>query len=156
MLVIPQEEDLAGKYVKQGETIGYIFPTTRVTVRAVVPQEQVSMVRRRTQRVEARLARNLAKVYPIILIREVPAASEHLPSKTLSVEGGGNTVVDPRETTGTKTFSRTFQYDLELPLYWSSVSVGERVYLRFDHGWEPIAQRWWRSLRQLFLSRLDV
>lgn len=156
MLVIPQQEDLPGRYMKQGETIGYIFPPSRVTVRAVVPQEQVSLVRQRTHRVDARLARDLARVYRVSLVREVPAASEHLPSKTLSVEGGGSTVVDPRESTGTKTFSRTFQFDLELPLDWSAVGVGDRVYLRFDHGLEPLALRWWRSVRQIFLSRLDV
>lgn len=155
-LVIPQEEDLPGKYVKQGETLGYIFPTAKVTVRAVVSQDQANLVRQCTRQVQARFARDLTQVFPVTLVREVPAASEYLPSKTLSVDGGGSTVVDPRETTGTKTFSRIFQYDLQLPLDWSAVNVGDRVYLRFDHGWESLAQRGWRSLRQLFLSRLDV
>jgi hypothetical protein len=30
------------------------------------------------------------------------------------------------------------------------------VYVRFDHGHKPLALQWYRSLRQLFLSRLDV
>jgi len=156
ILVIPQPEDLPGTFHRQGETVGYILPESNVVVRAVVPQEQVSLIRRRTRRVAARLARDSAKTYTVSLLREVPAASEHLPSKTLSVEGGGSTVVDPREKSGTKTFARTFQFDLQLPLDWSSVSVGDRVYLRFDHGREPLIQRWWRTVRQLFLSRLDV
>lgn len=155
-LIVPQPEDLPGKYLKQGETIGYIFPDSTVTVRAVVPQEQVSLVRKRTLQVMARFSRDISKIYTVTLVREVPAASERLPSKTLSVEGGGSNVIDPREKSGMKTFTRTFQFDLQLPMDWSSVNVGDRVYIRFDHGWEPLAMRWWRTLRQLFLSKLDV
>jgi len=155
-LIVPQPEDLPGKYLKQGETIGYIFPKATVTVRAVVPQEDVSLVRKRMVQGMARFVRDFSKIHAFSLVREVPAASEHLPSRTLSVEGGGANIVDPREKSGTKTFSRTFQFDVQLPLEWSAVSVGDRVYLRFDHGYEPLVLRWWRTLRQLFLSRLDV
>jgi putative peptide zinc metalloprotease protein len=30
------------------------------------------------------------------------------------------------------------------------------VYVRFDHGWEPLAVQWARELRQLFLARFNV
>jgi len=155
-LVLPQLEDLPGKFIKQGETIGYVFPDATVTVRVVVPQEQVGMIRARVGRVEARLAQNLHDIYPVTIAREVPSGLEHLPSKTLSVDGGGAIVVDPREQSGTKTFNRTFQFDLHLPLPWSAVHVGDRVYVRFDHQPEPLVRRWWRSMRQLFLTKLDV
>ena len=156
VLVVPQPEDMPGKFIKQGETTGYIFPSSNVIVRAVVQQEYAALVRHHTRKVEARFARDFDRIYPVTMVREVPAASEYLPSKTLSVEGGGTTAVDPRNRSGTKTLTRTFQYDLQLPLSWSSVCVGDRVYLRFDHGWEPVMYRWWRAIRQLFMSRLDV
>jgi len=156
ILVLPQQEDLPGKFVKQGETIGYVFPDATVTVRVVAPQEQVGMVRAGGRRAEARLAQNIHEIFPVTLAREVPSGLEHLPSKTLSVDGGGAIVVDPREQSGTKTFNRTFQFDLKLPLPWSAVHVGDRVYVRFDHEPEPLIRRWWRSLRQLFLTKLDV
>lgn len=156
LLIVPQPEDLPGKYLKQGETVGYIFPEATVTVRAVVPQEDVSLVRQRMVRGTARFVRDFSRIHAFSLVREVPAGLEHLPSRTLSVEGGGTNIVDPREKSGTKTFSRTFQFDVQLPLDWSAVSVGDRVYLRFEHGYEPLVRRWWRSLRQLFLARLDV
>jgi hypothetical protein len=28
--------------------------------------------------------------------------------------------------------------------------------VRFDHGWEPLVQRWYRHLRRLFLSKFYV
>jgi putative peptide zinc metalloprotease protein len=51
---------------------------------------------------------------------------------------------------------KTFQVDLELPSALSLLNVGGRVYVRFDHGWEPLAVQWGRELRQLFLTRLNV
>lgn len=155
-LVLPQPEDLPGKFVKQGETVGYVFPEAMVTVRVVVPQEKVGMVRAGVRSAQARLAHDLYAIHPLALVREVPSGLEHLPSKTLSIDGGGSMVVDPRERSGTKTFNRTFQFDLHLPLPWSAVHVGDRVYVRFDHPPEPLIRRWWRTLRQLFLTKLDV
>lgn len=154
--IVPQPEDLPGRFVRKGETIGYVVSSGTVSARVVVPQKDISLVRTRTRCVAARLVQQIERIYPVTLMREVPEALEYLPSKVLSVEGGGQMVVDPRETSGTKTFSRTFQFDIQLPLQWSQVHIGERVYVRFDCGWEPLAFRWYRSLRQLFLSRLDV
>lgn len=154
--VVLQPEDLPGRFVRQGETIGYIIPRSPATARVVVDQESIDLVRHHRTGIDARLARNIERMFPVSAVREVPAALEYLPSKVLSIEGGGKTVVDPRETTGTRTFSRTFQFDIQLPMKWTSLNVGDRVYIRFDHGWEPLVWRWYRSLRQLFLSRLDV
>ena len=156
VFLVPQPEDLPGRFVKKGETVGYIISSELVMARVIVPQDDISLVRHRTRGIEARLARQLDRVFPVTFLREAPEALEHLPSKVLSVEGGGRMMVDPREMSGTKTFSRTFQVDVQLPLKWSLVHVGERVHIRFDHGWEPVVFRWYRSFRQLFLSRLDV
>ncbi len=35
-------------------------------------------------------------------------------------------------------------------------AIGGRVHVRFDHGWEPIGWRLYRSLRQVFLKRFNV
>lgn len=51
---------------------------------------------------------------------------------------------------------KIFQVDLELPAQRGLVNVGGRVYVRFDHGWEPLAAQWYRQGRQLFLARFNV
>jgi putative peptide zinc metalloprotease protein len=43
-----------------------------------------------------------------------------------------------------------------LPKQVSLYHVGGRVYVRFDHGWEPLIWRWYRNVRQLFLRRFSV
>lgn len=151
-----QPEDMPGRFVRQGEIIGYIITRSPVIARVIVSQENINLVRRNTKGIEARLAKDIDHTFPVSILREVPEASEYLPSKVLGAEGGGKAVVDTRETSGTKTFNRTFQFDIRLPMKWQDLNIGERIYVRFDHGWEPLARRWYRSLRQLFLSRLDV
>ena len=63
---------------------------------------------------------------------------------------------DPTEESGTKTFERTFQFDLELREPLEQVYVGGRVFVRFDHGSAPFATQWYRALRQLFLRRFNI
>jgi len=37
-----------------------------------------------------------------------------------------------------------------------SILIGARTYVRFDHGGQPLAKQWYRSLRQLFLRQFNV
>jgi putative peptide zinc metalloprotease protein len=37
-----------------------------------------------------------------------------------------------------------------------AAAFGSRVYVRFEHHWEPIGQQIWRRARQLLLSRLQA
>jgi putative peptide zinc metalloprotease protein len=47
-------------------------------------------------------------------------------------------------------------FELDLGLSDSAGAVGEIVYVRFDHGFEPLAMRAYRGVRRLLLSRLGV
>jgi len=155
-LVIPQPESLPGRFVKKGELLAYVLDLGRVTVRAVVAQEAVDLVRDRRRGIEVRLAERLEEARPATLTREVPGAREALPSPALGSAGGGNVVVDPRDPQGMTALGKVFQVDLDVPSASGLVDVGGRVYVRFDHGWSPLAQQWYLQLRQLFLARFDV
>jgi putative peptide zinc metalloprotease protein len=105
--------------------------------------------------VKIRLPEKIGEAVPVAIKREVPAATDQLPSRTLGQQGGGEIPIDPRDNQGIKAFQTVFMFDVELPeerLY----PIGGRVYVRFDHGWEPVIWRWYRSVRQLFLKRFNV
>ena len=71
--------------------------------------------------------------------------------------GGGLLPVDPRDPLGRKVALRVFHVDLELPAEYAAIAAfGSRVYVRFDHDWEPIGQQVWRRVRQLLLSRFTM
>ncbi len=154
--VVPDIQDLPGRFIEQGQLVAYVLDHPVKTVRVVVSQADADLVRRRTHAVELRLVERLAEVMPAVLQGEVPAATNRLPSKVLGTMGGGHIPVDPRDEEGVRTLDTVFQFDVTLPAHMRAAQVGGRAYVRFDHGTEPLARKWYRALRQLFLSHFHV
>src|SRR6185437_14630970 len=102
------------------------------------------------RRIEARIPDRIGDQFTAQVIREVPAAGEQLPSKALSASGGGRVASDPRDTSGSKTLQRFFQFDLMLDPEPAKIGYGSRVYVRFEHDWEPLGFQLYRRIRQLF------
>jgi len=152
----PMAQDLPGRFVRRGELLGYVLDRSTITARVVVSQSDIDFVRQRTSEVKIRFAERIAETLPAVIKREVPAATDQLPSRTLSQQGGGEIAIDPRDTLGVKAFQKIFLFDIEFPEHAGLYNVGGRVYVRFDHGWEPLIWRWDRSIRQLFLKRFNV
>jgi putative peptide zinc metalloprotease protein len=106
--------------------------------------------------VEVRLAERVSEVIPARVTRTTPGASERLPSTTLGSSGGGAVAIDPQDPQGTKTLEKVFNVDIELANPVDTVYVNDRVYVKFDHGFEPLSVQWYRSLRRLFLRWFNV
>ena len=155
-LVLPRAEDLPGRFVHRGDVLAHVVDLNTLTVRTVVDQTDIDVIRNSTKAVQVRLAERLASPIDAGITRVVPAASEELPSPALGSDGGGPVPMDPKDPKGQKALRKVFQLDLQLPLEHRVVNVGGRVYVRFDHGWEPLMAQWYRQGRQLFLSRFHV
>jgi putative peptide zinc metalloprotease protein len=155
-IVIPMAENLAGKFVRRGELLGYVLNRSAMIARVVVNQADVDFVRQKTLDVKVRFPEKISLKMPARLLREVPAATDQLPSRTLTQEGGGEIAIDPRDMQGIKAFQKVFLFDIVLPPPEGVYNVGGRVYVRFDHGREPLVYRWYRLMRQLFLRRFNV
>jgi len=106
--------------------------------------------------VDVRLIPRDGEVLPANIARVVPAAMDRLPSRALGTAGGGQLPVDPADSEGLRTLEGVFQLDLALPSDAYVGEIGGRVYVRFDHGAEPVALRAYRSLRRVFLGQLGV
>jgi len=156
LFVIPNATDLPDRFLKQGDLLAFVLDVERPTIRVVVPQSRVDLVRQDSERVKARPAEQIGRIVSAVIRREVPEAEEYLPSAILGAVGGGEIAIDPTEQSGTKTFERMFQFDLELEEPLDPVFVGGRVFVRFDHGFEPLAFQWYRAIRQLFLRRFNI
>ena len=154
--ILPGARDLPDRYVNKGRLLAYVLDVKRPTIRVVVPQSRISLVRQQTENVQVRLVERIEQVYPAIIKREVPEADERLPSTALGITGGGSISIDPRDQQGTKTFQKLFQFDLELTEPLQQPFFGGRVYVRFFHGYEPLGFQWYRRLRQMLLRRFNV
>lgn len=154
--IVPGAQDLPGRYLKQGDLVGYVLAIDRPTVRVVVPQSEVDLVRQHTRRVDVRMVERIGPVQAAVVKREVPGGLERLPSTVLGRTGGGRIATDPRDNQGTMAFEKMFQFDIELTRPITPVFVGGRVYVRFDHAPEPLGFQWYRQVRQMFLRRFNV
>jgi putative peptide zinc metalloprotease protein len=157
IFVAPQPADLPGRYFHKGELIGYVLGRDETPlVRVVVPQDSIDAVRATTDRVRVRLAGRPDAVADGRVVRQVPAGDAYLPSRALAVDGGGQIATDPRDAKGPKALERMFQFDVALPGQKQTGVFGERAYVRFEHRSEPLAARWYRDVRRLFLSHFGV
>jgi putative peptide zinc metalloprotease protein len=155
-LVLPGAADLPGRYLQKGDLVGYVVEKKPLTARVAVSQDDIDLVRSRTRAVEVMHAGWGADPLPAAVRREVPGASYQLPSAALGGMGGGPYAVDPRDNQGVRTLERVFQLELALPPEASVPYLGARVFVRFDHGYQPVGLQLYRALRQLFLRQFDV
>ncbi len=154
--ILLDARDLPGRFIKQGELLGYIISEHRPTVRAVVSQDEIGLLRERLTGVQVRLAEQSATTLPAQIERIVPAADLNLPSAALGTAGGGDIPVDPTDPEGIRALSTVFQIDISLPEQVKNPHIGGRVYVRLEHGSMPLVMQWYRSLRQLFIRKFYV
>ena len=155
-LLVPFSDDLKGRFVRQGELIGYIIDDSEPIVRVMVTQSDIGQVRKHTKKVEIRLANNISRSFSAKIIREAPEATNYLPSAALATIGGGKIKTDPNSKEKLKTLEKVFQIDMQFSPLKQQVPIGTRVYVRFDHGSEPLAYQWYRNIRQVFLRQFNV
>jgi putative peptide zinc metalloprotease protein len=148
--------ELTGKWLRQGDVIGFVIKPSRPTIRAVVAQDAIGLLRENETTAEVMLADGLGKSVSARIVREVPAGSRELPSMALGAAGGGEIAVDMNDTAGRTAAQEVFQIELVLPSNTVVAGIGERAYVRLQHGSESLWEQWSRSIRQLLLSRLQT
>ena len=148
-------QDLPGRFVKQGEPLGYVVPESMMFARVLVPQSAADLVRHRTNRVTVRLAEDFSEELQATVLRGVPRATDRLPNLALAQSGGGNVPLDPSQSNVPKALQTHFEFEIAISTSRASV-IGERAYVRFDHPGESLAKQLGRALRQLFLNRFNV
>ncbi len=148
-------QDLPDRFLRKGQEVGYVVPAAVVTARVLVSQDDIDLVRTRTREVRVKLAGRMDEAFDARIRREVPAATNRVSNLAMSSAGGGKAVLDPLATQHPRTLETWFEFELELPATRAFV-LGEHVYARFEHDWEPVGWRIYRSVRQLFLRRFLV
>lgn len=154
VLAMPRQKDLVGSYVRRGDNLGFVLDGRETIVRAAIAEDDVALVRDRTDAVGVRVAGAYQREISARLVRDMPAATHELPSAALGVPGGGVHAVDPGDRNGVTTSDPVVLVDLRLPAM-SLDRVGARAWVRFEHHAEPLAgQLYWRA-RQLFLRHFN-
>jgi putative peptide zinc metalloprotease protein len=154
--VLPEVADLPQRYVRKGQTLGYIIDPENPVIRVIVDQDVIDLVRQRTMAVQVRFPDRVWRGIPATIEQATPAATDELPSLALSTLGGGKIVMNPEVQGQAKALRTLFQLELRLLAPVEVATVGKRVHVRFDHGREAMASRAYRTLRQVFLKQFNV
>lgn len=153
-LVMPRQDDLPGTYTARGSTLGHVLDErTAIDVRAAVPEYDAVLVREGVRRIDVRIAGE-SETLAAELVRDVPAATFELPSAALGDRGGGPHPTDPADEKGLRTREPVVVLDFRVPAR-TLERIGGRVAVRFDHGAQPLAQRWYRQARQALLQHFS-
>jgi putative peptide zinc metalloprotease protein len=155
VLVLPHGEDMLSGFVGKGAVLAHVLPADDISVRVVLAQDDVQLVRERVRGIAVRLNENGGPTLSANLVREIPAASNELPSAALGDRGGGRIPTDPSDPEGLRTLEPMFAFDLKIPAK-AVERVGTRVQARFDHGAQPLVHRWERALHGLVLKHFQV
>ena len=86
---IPIPEDLPNRYVHKGELIGDVLDNHSTTVRAVVSQSIIDLVRARSNGVEVRLSEHLTDIVPAQNYSRSTWRGRAAAVKALGTAGGG-------------------------------------------------------------------
>lgn len=156
IFVMADVPNAPGKFTQRGEILAYVTDSAASHVRVVVAQSAENLVSQRTRKVEIRPAGSVGQPFEAQIKREVPAATDELPSMTLSLQGGGKIGLDPTKPGDGKALEKLFILDLDLAAGAPTNYIGGRIYVRFEHQPEPLAEQWYREARRVFLKRFNV
>ncbi|NML24400.1 PqqD family peptide modification chaperone [Zoogloea dura] len=153
-LAMPRQADLEGGFAPRGALLGHILTGQPAIVRVAVEQDSAALVRSTTRSASVRFADAPGEAWPARLLRAVPAATETLPDAALADFAGGPFATDPADRDHLRTPRPVFVFDLQVDGQLRE-TAGGRVWVRFDHGWTPLAIQWGRQLKQVFLRHFN-
>jgi len=154
-LIIPEHENLTGRFVGRGKILGYIVDYKKLPINVMVGKNDIERVINNTNDIEVRFVSHLEDVYAGFITRIMPAASKNLVSPVLSVGGGGLIALDPGDPNKSTTFQDYYHVEIEVPNT-SKTTIDERVYVMFKHDAEPVFKRWYRVIRRVFLRNFGA
>jgi putative peptide zinc metalloprotease protein len=154
-LIIPKHENLPGRFVHRGKILGYIVDYDKLPTNIMVTENDIDRIISNTNKVELRFVSHPKQIYTGVVSRVMPSASKKLISPVLSVEGGGSIALDPGDPNRSTTFQDYYRVEVDLPDA-PKTSIDERVYVLFRHDNEPLAGRWYRVIRRIFLRNFGA
>lgn len=145
---------LIGRYLQKGDEIGVLLNDSKTTIRTLIPQESIELVRNGTREVRVSPAYVAADRFPGEITQISSKATLAAPSAALSVQAGGPLPTDPADPDNQRLLRS--MYELEITVEPTErLPIGSRVTLLYDLHPEPIAGRLYRSIRQAFLTLVE-
>jgi putative peptide zinc metalloprotease protein len=148
-------DDLPGVFIKRGDLVGYVIADNDITVRGMIPESEIDLVRGHVVAMHALKSSDLSTQLTPTSWSLFPATTKEPVSQILTEAAGGKIMMNPSSTETPESLQRYFIIALNfehLPITY----VEERIYLKFEHPPEAIIYRVYRLVRRTFLEYFDV
>jgi len=160
-VVAPDLKFLPNKYVPRGTELCRVQTSDKLVVRAVVEQRDIALANRQEEGdkmvlrrdPEIRLAGDVERVLDGGKVVLVHGGSARLPSKTLSVGGGGDITTDPRDQQGQFADVPMFEMRVDLANPKNIYVPGQRAWVRLTVGRKPLVWQWYNRFLQLIETK---
>ena len=150
------EKNIKDTFLQKGSLLGFVSKSDQTIVRVVVKQSDIGLVRNELIDINVRFADDIERIVSADIVREIPSASQTLPSLALSSVGGGSIVLDPAVNSSVEPSSiqSFFQVDLKIIDNIETIRYGGRVFVKFKFNKRSLFQQIYRPIKQTFLSKL--
>ena len=149
-------ESLLDRYLVRGQSPGYVSDLDNAMIEAALPAYHFDLLRNRLVGVQVRPAWDLSLRRETNVALIEPGTTRQLRSAVLAASGGGPFSLEPAQGNQLLSIEDVFHVRLTVPEDWDLRRVGDRVYVLFDLGTEPLGFQIYRVARRLFLRRFDV
>jgi len=148
--IAPYAQDLEGRWISKGDSLGEVVDTSNFDFVAVVPQEEVSrLFTHKPRGLSVRLKGQSETVIGLKEARAIPMELTDLPSAALGWYGGGDIEVSPDKGDMSKTVEPFYEIRSSLPRgHAVQFFQGRSGKIRFMLGYSPVLPQGWRKLRQ--------
>lgn len=144
VFVPERTDDLLGRYVTRGQSLGYVLHPDHVGVRMIVTQEDARRLLEAGPATQAqavvRTVDQPGRIWRARVVRTVPAATDELPDATLSIAGGGSVGLDPGRPDARRAVEKLFLVHLAFePDQGPLPRPGIRVSAWLEHPAQPLS-----------------
>lgn len=154
-IVITNRTGILDRFYNRGEVLGYVVDYNNLPLTVMISEDNIDRVRNQTREVRFRFVSQPDTEYTSSVLRQVPASTQQLPSAVLTTDGGGSIVLDPNRETELQSYQSYFRIELDSSEAFKQ-RFDERVHVLFEHEPEPVAWRWLRNVRRVFLRQFNV
>ena len=150
-------EGTLGRFIAKGALLAVVVSVDRPVVRAVVSDRDqayafpsgIALDEAHPMACALKLRGESWRSIPVRIERFAGMGSRDVREAALTVQAGGDIVLDP--TSGDRTRTLVPQFEVVLtPIEASSLPIGQRGRVRFSLPSEPLLRQWTRRLQQLF------
>ncbi|MBL8327588.1 MAG: biotin/lipoyl-binding protein [Rubrivivax sp.] len=162
-LALAAQDDLPGRWLARGSLVAHVVGDEGARIQVAVPHEQAALMAGSAAQVQILRATPGQADIQGQWNRQFSGAGARLPSAALAERSGGQTPTDPQDREGRSPLRPMVVAEIAVPAGPAGADddaartdrIGERVWVRFDHGWSPLAWQAARALQQLVLRHVN-